>query len=82
MQLFRQTIPLNPILPCCQMFPQPQSLFPGLFFYDYIESPNPKKNPEGPTPQAPNPTNKKTPTPKTLFKTQTLKLHPPSHHKN
>ena len=30
--------------------------FPGLFFYVYIESPNPK-NPEGPTPQAPNPIN-------------------------
>ena len=30
--------------------------FPGLFFYVYIESPNPK-NPEDPTPQAPNPTN-------------------------
>ena len=29
---------------------------PGLFFYVYIESPNPK-NPEGPTPQAPNPIN-------------------------
>ena len=30
--------------------------FPGLFFYVYIESPNRKINPEGPTPQAPNPT--------------------------
>ena len=30
--------------------------FPGLFFYVYIESPN-TKNPEGPTPQAPNPIN-------------------------
>ena len=30
--------------------------FPGLFFYVYIESSNPK-NPEGPTPQAPNPIN-------------------------
>ena len=30
--------------------------FPGLFFYVYVESPNPK-NPEGPTPQAPNPIN-------------------------
>ena len=30
--------------------------FPGLFFYVYIESPNPK-NPAGPTPQAPNPIN-------------------------
>ena len=30
--------------------------FPGLLFYVYIESPNPK-NPEDPTPQAPNPTN-------------------------
>ena len=30
--------------------------FPGLFFYVYIESPNPK-NPEGPTPQALNPIN-------------------------
>ena len=30
--------------------------FPGLFFYVYIESPNPK-NPEGPTPQPPNPIN-------------------------
>ena len=30
--------------------------FPGLFFYVYIESPNPR-NPEGPTPQAPNPIN-------------------------
>ena len=28
----------------------------GLFFYVYIETPNPK-NPEGPTPQAPNPIN-------------------------
>ena len=28
--------------------------FPGLYFYVYIESPNPK-NPAGPTPQAPNP---------------------------
>ena len=27
-----------------------------LFFYVYVESPNPKK-PEGPTPQAPNPIN-------------------------
>ena len=27
-----------------------------LFFYVYVESPNPKK-PEGPTPQAPNPMN-------------------------
>ena len=44
--------------------------------------PQPQKNPEGPTPQAPNPTSKKTPTPKTLFKTQTPKLQPPSHHKN
>ena len=31
--------------------------FPGLFFYVYIEGPNPKKNPEGPTQQAPNPIN-------------------------
>ena len=31
--------------------------FPGLFFYVYIESPNPKKNPENPTPQSPNPIN-------------------------
>ena len=30
--------------------------FPGLFFYVYIESPNPI-NPESPTPQAPNPIN-------------------------
>ena len=28
--------------------------FPGLFFYVHIKSSNPK-NPEGPTPQAPNP---------------------------
>ena len=28
-------------------------LFQGLFFYVYMESPNPK-NPEGPTPRAPN----------------------------
>ena len=32
--------------------------FPGLFFYVHIESPNPK-HPEGPTPQAPNPINRK-----------------------
>ena len=31
--------------------------FPVLFFYVYIESPNPKKNPEGPKPLAPNPIN-------------------------
>ena len=31
--------------------------FPGLFFYVYIASPNPK-NPEGPTPQALNPSTK------------------------
>ena len=30
--------------------------FPGLFFYVFIESPNPK-NPEVPTLQAPNPIN-------------------------
>ena len=30
--------------------------FPGLFFYVYMESPSPK-NPDGPTPQAPNPIN-------------------------
>ena len=28
--------------------------FPGLFFYVYIESPNPKKNPEGPTQPKPH----------------------------
>ena len=32
------------------------NFFPGLFFYVYIESPNPT-NPEGPTPQALNPIN-------------------------
>ena len=37
-------------IPHCTIF------FPGLFFYVYIESPNPK-NPEGSTPQAPNPIN-------------------------
>ena len=36
---------------CCATF-----FFTGLFFYVYIESPN-LKNPEGPTPQAPNPIN-------------------------
>ena len=30
--------------------------FPGLFFHVYIESPN-STNPEGPTPQPPNPLN-------------------------
>ena len=38
------------------------TIFPGLFFYVYIESPNPK-NPEGPTPQTPKTINWKTQTP-------------------
>ena len=37
-------------------YPTAPFFFPGLFFYVYIESPN-SKNPEGPTPQAPNPIN-------------------------
>ena len=36
------------------VFPHRTIFFPGLFFYVYIERPKPK-NPEGPTPQAPNP---------------------------
>ena len=51
--------------------------FPGLFFYVYIESPNPK-NPEGPTPQAQQ---LKTLTPKTQYKTPTPKPQTPNHHK-
>ena len=34
----------------------PHHFFQGLFFYVYMESPSPK-NPDGPTPQAPNPIN-------------------------
>ena len=54
--------------------------FPGLFFYVYIESPNPK-NPEGPTPQAPNPINWKPQPKKTQNKTPTPKPQTPNHHK-
>ena len=47
-----------------------QSFFPGLFFYDYIERPNPKKprrpHSTGPTPQAPNPSTE-SPGPKNLI---------------
>ena len=50
-----------------QSFPGSTIFFPGLFFYVYIERPNPK-NHEGPTPQAQNPINKK---PQTQYKTPT-----------
>ena len=43
--------------------------FPGLFFHVYIESQNPK-NPEGPSPQAPNPINWKPQPQKPKIRTQ------------
>ena len=53
--------------------------FPGLFFYVYIESPNPKtqKAPHH-RPQTPSTEN---PNPKTQYKTPTPKPQTPNHHK-
>ena len=55
--------------------------FPGLFFYVYIENPNPK-NPEGPTPQTPNPINWKPQPQKLNIRPQPQNPKPPYMSKN
>ena len=60
---------------------QKQSFSPGLLFYVYIESPNPK-NPEGLTPQDPNPINFKIENPNPNNSIKGTKPQNPNHHNN
>ena len=54
----------------CTMLRMAPFLFPGLFFYVYVKSPNPKK-PRRLNTTSPKPHQLKTPTPKSQFKTPT-----------
>ena len=58
----------------------PYHFFPGLLFYVYIGSPNPKI-PEGLTPQASNPINQKPRPQKPNLRPQSQNLKPQNHHK-